>query len=58
MEAMRALKRRLSNVIYARMVTDQNKRQAAGPRGHSGTTVQPSVTNPTPDIGPFGQATS
>jgi len=31
MEAMRALKRRLSNVIYARMVNDQHKRQAAGP---------------------------
>ena len=33
MEAMRALKRRLSNVIYARMVADQNRRQAAGPGG-------------------------
>jgi transposase len=52
MEAMRALKRRLSNVIYARMVADQNRRQAAGPGGHSGTTLQSSVTDPTPDIGP------
>jgi transposase len=52
MEAMRALKRRLSNVIYARMVADQKRRQAAGPGGQSGTTLQSSVTDLTPDIGP------
>jgi transposase len=51
MEAMRALKRRLSNVVYTRMVADQNRRQAAGPGGHSGTTLQSSVTDLTPDIG-------
>jgi transposase len=51
MEAMRALKRRLSNVVYARMVTDQNRREAAGPGGHPGTTLQSSVTDLTPDIG-------
>jgi transposase len=51
MEAMRALKRRLSNVVYARMVADQNRRQATGPGGHSGTTLQSSVTDLTPDIG-------
>jgi len=33
--AMRALKRRLSNVVYARMLNDQQRRQAAGPGGHS-----------------------
>jgi transposase len=52
MEAMRALKRRLSNVVYARMVADQTRRDAAGPGGHSGTTLQSSVTDLTPDIGP------
>ncbi|MEH0846422.1 IS110 family transposase [Micromonospora sp. CPCC 205711] len=52
MEAMRALKRRLSNVVYARMVADQKRRQAADPGGHSGTTLQSSVTDLTPDIGP------
>jgi transposase len=52
MEAMRALKRRLSNVVYARMVTDQRRRDAADPGGHSGTTLQSSVTDLTPDIGP------
>jgi transposase len=45
MEAMRALKRRLSNVVYRRMVHDQQTRQAAGPGGHSGTTHQSSVTD-------------
>jgi transposase len=52
MEALRALKRRLSNVIYAGMVADQKRRRAAGPGGHSGTTVPSSVTDLTPDIGP------
>ncbi|HEX8973538.1 MAG TPA: hypothetical protein VF825_18435, partial [Oryzihumus sp.] len=51
MEAMRALKRRLSNVVYARMAEDQKRREATGPGGHSGTTLQSSVTDLTPDIG-------
>lgn len=51
MEAMRALKRRLSNVVYARMAEDQERREATGPGGHSGTTLQSSVTDLTPDIG-------
>jgi transposase len=51
MEAMRALKRRLSNVVYARMLTDQNQREATGPGGHSGTTLLSSVTDLTPDVG-------
>jgi hypothetical protein len=52
MEAMRCLRRRLSNVIYRQMVDDLNRRQAAGPGGHSGTTLQSSVTDLTPDVGP------
>jgi transposase len=44
-EAMRALKRRLSNVVYTRMVADQNRREATGPGGHSGTTLQSSATD-------------
>jgi transposase len=51
MEAMRALKRRLSNLVFARMLADHKRRQAAGPGGHSGTTLQSSVTDLTPDIG-------
>jgi hypothetical protein len=52
MMAMRALKRRLSNVVFARMLADQNRREKAGPGGHSGTTLQSSVTGVTPDTGP------
>jgi hypothetical protein len=51
MEAMRCLRRRLSNVVYRQMVDDQKRKQAAGPGGHSGTTLQSSVTDLTPDIG-------
>ena len=51
MEAMRALKRRLSNIVYARMLADQKRRDAAGPGGQSGTTLQSSATDLTPDIG-------
>jgi transposase len=51
MEAMRALKRRLSNVVYAQLLADQKRREATGPGGHSGTTLQSSVTDLTPDIG-------
>jgi transposase len=52
MEAMRCLRRRLSNVVYRQVVDDQKRKQAAGPGGHSGTTLQSSVTDLTPDIGP------
>jgi hypothetical protein len=45
MEAMRALKRRLSNIVYAQMVADQKRREATGPGGLSGTTLQSSVTD-------------
>ena len=51
MMAMRALKRRLSNVVFARMLADQ-KRREAGPGGQPGTTTDSSVTGLTPDTGP------
>jgi len=51
MEAMRCLKRRLSNVVYRQMLHDQHTRQVTGPGGHSGTTLKSSVTDLTPDIG-------
>jgi transposase len=51
MMAQRALKRRLSNVVFARMLEDQKRREAADPGGHSGTTLQSSATDQTPDIG-------
>jgi transposase len=51
MEAMRALKRRLSNLVYTQMVADQKRREAASPGGHSGTTLDSSVTDLTPHVG-------
>ena len=51
MEAMRCLKRRLSNVVYRQMLHDQANTQMTGPGGHSGTTLKSSVTDLTPDIG-------
>ena len=41
MEAMRALKRRLSNLVYTQMVADQKRRQAAGPGGTRGRLCNP-----------------
>jgi transposase len=51
MEAMRCLKRRLSNVVYRQMLRDQDTARAAGPGGHSGTALQSCVTDLTPDVG-------
>ena len=51
MMAMRALKRRLSNVVYTRMLADQKRREEAGPGGQAGTSTDSSVTDLTPDIG-------
>jgi transposase len=51
MMAMRALKRRLSNVVFACMLADQKRREEAGPGGQPGTTTDSSVTDLTPDIG-------
>ena len=47
MMAMGALKRRVSNVVFARMLADQ-KRREAGPGGQRGTTADSSVTGPDP----------
>jgi transposase len=51
MMAMRALKRRLSNVVFTQMLAGQQRREAAGPGGQPGTTFNSSVTGLTPDIG-------
>ena len=50
-EAMRCLKRRLSNVVYRQMLQDQHNNKSAGPGGQSGTALQSSVTDLTPDVG-------
>ena len=47
MEAMRALKRRLSDVVDKQMVADA-KRLETGPGGHVGATLQSSAADPNP----------
>jgi transposase len=55
LEALRCLKRRLSDVVYRQLVADAKARAAAadrtGPGGHSGATLPSSATDLTPDIG-------
>ncbi len=49
MEAMRALKRRLSDVVYRQMVNDARPVET-GPGGHVGTTLQSSAADLIPMI--------
>ncbi|QIS24560.1 IS110 family transposase [Nocardia terpenica] len=51
MEAMRALKRRLSNVVYAAMLADQRNRETASPGGQSGASTDSCATGLTPETG-------
>ncbi|MFG2167847.1 IS110 family RNA-guided transposase [Micromonospora chersina] len=51
MEAMRALKRRLSDIVYRRMINDAAAAVATGPGGHRGTTTDSSVTSSHPQAG-------
>ena len=48
-EALRALKRRISDVVYRQLVIDAELE--VGPGGQMGTTLQSSVTDPTPTVG-------
>jgi transposase len=48
--AMRALKRRLSNVVYARMLADQLRREAASPGGQLGNDSVSSAADSHPNI--------
>ncbi|MBU2671058.1 IS110 family transposase [Actinoplanes bogorensis] len=49
MEAMRALKRRLSDTVYRQMTTDvTHTTQATGPGGHTGATLNSSAADPNP----------
>jgi transposase len=50
MEAMRCLKRRLSDIVYHQMTIDARTTRT-DPGGHSGTTLPSSVTGPTPTAG-------
>lgn len=65
MMAMRALKRRLSNVVFAKMLADQTAReqghdvaalaQVTGPGGHSGHDSDSSATGSHPETGSSDQ---
>ena len=56
-EARRCLKRRLADHIWRTMITDE-RRGAANPGGHPGTTLQSSAAGAHPDHQLFGQVTS
>jgi len=47
-EAMRCLKRRLSDIVYRAMLDDYVTANATGPGGHRGTTLQSSVAGSHP----------
>jgi transposase len=53
MEALRALKRHLSDVIYKQMTRDaqRTRTHGTGPGGHVGATLQSSATSPIPMAG-------
>jgi transposase len=51
MESMRALKRRLSNLIYTKLVDDQTNREVASPGGQQGNVSDSSATGSHPRTG-------
>jgi transposase len=57
MEAMRALKRRLSNIVYQRMLDDAIQITRTGPGGQRGNDSDSSATGSQPQHRHFGQAT-
>ncbi len=57
MEAMRALKRRLSNIVYKTMLDDAVGAAGTGPGGQRGSDSDSSATGSQPQHRLFGQAT-
>jgi transposase len=55
-EALRCLKRRLSDVVYRELHQDLAEREGASPEGHSGATLQSSASDPTPMVSPSDQS--
>jgi transposase len=55
-EAMRALKRRLSDLVYRQMTTDATTTTETGPGGHPGTTPDSSATGSHPTTGTSEQS--
>jgi transposase len=56
MEAMRSLKRRLSDLIYKQMTKDARTAEATGPGGHTGATLQSSAASSIPTAGTSEQS--
>jgi transposase len=52
LEAMRCLKRRLSDVVFRALLADLENIEEAGPAGHMGATLQSSASDPTPTASP------
>ena len=48
MEALRCLKRRLSDAVFRQLAADAATKIEAGPGGHSGATLKSSAASPTP----------
>lgn len=57
MESMRALKRRLSNIVYNTMLDDAARTEATDPGGQRGNDSESSATGSPPQHRHFGQAT-
>ena len=58
LEALRCLRRRLSDVVYRQLVADAARTPAtqnAGPGGHPGATLKSSAADLTPDVGSSDQ---
>jgi hypothetical protein len=59
MEAMRCLKRRLSDVVFRQLLADEAAREQrqveAGPGGHRGATLTSSAADLTPHVGTSDQ---
>jgi transposase len=56
MEAMRCLKRRLSDAVYRQMLADSLRPLGASPGGHPGATLQSSAADSHPDAGTSDQS--
>jgi transposase len=50
-EALRCLKRRLSDLVYRRLLADARRERATSPGGHQGATTESSAAGSTPDTG-------
>jgi transposase len=48
LEALRCLKRRLSDVVYRQLIADIERQAETGPGGHSGAATKSSAADPTP----------